>query len=424
MPAPPNTRPRVFLHVDMNAYFATLEQQANPRLRNTPIGIVGSLTGGRSVVVAASYEAKRAGFENGMTMTETKALCPDIQFIVGDPDKYRWTHNTLTDIFERVTPSVDVFSIDESFLDITGSMHLFHGPRNAAQHIKRDIRHILGDHVTCSIGIAPTKLLAKLVSGLKKPDGLVHITWDDISTLFRQTPIEALCGIGRRLSPTLHRLRIHTAADLCAYPRTELQKIFGPRMGYNLHRMGHGLDPLLHTHPSPLPQSVSHTYTTPHDVVTTADAKKVLYKLSEQVGNRMRRAGLTGSRVAASFEHTAVTTHLPRPTNDGYRIFRSAWARLAITPFRSGFRHAGVMVSGIRQGHGQRSLFQSPRGKHEEFLTQQIGKIRDRYGDWTILRGLFLESPTDRTARGNRPHPYFLPPVGGFVERTARFEKT
>src|ERR1039457_6580312 len=158
---------RVILHIDMNAFFASVEQQANPALRGKPIAVVGG--GSRTVITTSSYEARAQGVKTGMAVWEGKRCCPELILVVGDNRKYQYTSSRIVEIFRDYTPEVEVFSIDEAWLDVTHSISLFNSPERIAYLIKARIKHRFG--ITCSIGIAPNKLLAKLASDMQKPDG-------------------------------------------------------------------------------------------------------------------------------------------------------------------------------------------------------------------------------------------------------------
>ena len=181
------------LHVDINAFFAAVEQQCHPTLRGKPIFICGNPKT-RTVVAACSYEAKAFGVKSGMSVGEALQLCPHAILVEGNPSKYIHTAIRIFAIIKEYSPQMEIFSIDEAFLDVTNTQHLFGGPVEIAKAIKRRIKEEFG--LTCSIGIAPNKLLAKLASDMQKPDGLVEIKPDDVEATLRDLPVSELCGIG------------------------------------------------------------------------------------------------------------------------------------------------------------------------------------------------------------------------------------
>ena len=188
------TTNRTLMHVDQNAFFASVEQQANPALRGKPIAVVGG--GGRTVITTSSYEARARGVKTGMAIWEAKRCCPELIVVVGDNRKYQHTSSRIVEIFCDYTPEVEVFSIDEAWLDVTHSLSLFGSPERIAYLIKARIKHQFG--ITCSIGIAPNKLLAKLASDMQKPDGLTVIRPEDVSRILERIPVGELCGIGKK----------------------------------------------------------------------------------------------------------------------------------------------------------------------------------------------------------------------------------
>ena len=186
--------PRTIIHLDMNAFFASVEQQCNPALRGKPIAVVGR--GSRTVVTTASYEARAFGVKTGMNTFEAKRQCPHIIFVEGNNRRYTDTCAGFTAICREFTPLVEVFSIDEVFMDVTGSLNLFGPARDIVREIKQQIKNRYG--LTCSAGIAPNKLLAKLASDREKPDGLVEIAPDTVAPFLEDLPAGELCGIGAK----------------------------------------------------------------------------------------------------------------------------------------------------------------------------------------------------------------------------------
>src|ERR1039457_2337133 len=178
-----NIMSRTIMHIDMNAFFASVEQQANPELRGKPIAVIGS---GRTVVTTSSYEARAFGVKTGMNTWQARQACPQLIFVVGDNRKYTWTSAQIIRMMQQFTPLVEVFSIDEAFLDVTGSLSLYTSPERIANLLKAQIRHHFG--LTCSIGIAPNKLLAKLASDMQRPDGLTFIMPGDVSRVLDRIP--------------------------------------------------------------------------------------------------------------------------------------------------------------------------------------------------------------------------------------------
>ena len=228
---------RRIIHIDINAFFASVEQVCNPSLREKPIAVIGSSE--RTVVTTCSYEARAYGVKTGMTKYEAKKLCPAIILVAGDNRKYTYTSSRIIKILREFTPDVEVFSIDESFLDVTGSIALFNGEKEIAALLKKRIKDELG--LLCSIGIAPNKLLAKIASDIKKPDGLVIVKKDGVNNFIKSLPVSDICGIGGKLTSHLNLMGIKTCADLGKYPVEILKNKFGI-VGERLHDMALGID--------------------------------------------------------------------------------------------------------------------------------------------------------------------------------------
>ena len=201
---------RTVMHIDMNSFFASVEQAANPNLKGKPIIVTGSQQ--RTVVLTASYEARKFGVKTGMMLHEAKRLCPALIMVPADNRKYTHTSSQIMKMMQDYTPEVEVFSIDEAWLDVTHSLGIFGSAENIAYQIKSRIRHQFD--ITCSIGIAPNKLLARLASEMQKPDGLTIITPEDVSRILETMPIKELCGIGKKTERQLNLMGIRTCGEL------------------------------------------------------------------------------------------------------------------------------------------------------------------------------------------------------------------
>jgi DNA polymerase-4 len=214
---------RLILHIDMDAFFISVEQRDDPSLRGKPAAVCGSLS--RSVVTSATYEARPYGIRAGMSTQEAKRRCPQLILVKGDHSKYTETSARIFSILKGYTPLVEVASIDEAYLDITQSLLLFQSPLQIAQSIKDQIRE--SEQLSCSIGVAPNKLLAKLGSGLRKPDGLTVIEKNDVGKTLEDLPVSSLFGIGPKLTEMLNSIGIFTCGQLGRFRVSVLSKRFG-----------------------------------------------------------------------------------------------------------------------------------------------------------------------------------------------------
>jgi DNA polymerase IV len=389
---PPGMNERVILHIDMNAFFASVEQQSNPALRGRPVAVIGSAK--RTVVTTSSYEARACGVKTGMTVWEAKRHCPNLILVVGDNRKYTWTSSQIFRIFLDFTPLVEVFSIDEAFLDITGCRRLFGQPEHVASMIKARIRERFG--LTCSIGIAPNKLLAKLASEMKKPDGLTIIGQDDVDRVLEDTPAKDLCGVGSKTGRKLALYGIRTCGDLGRFPVEILRGKFGI-IGERLQRMGRGIDesPVITAEEAEEVKSVGHSMTLERDISSPGEILKQLLLLSEMVGRRARRYNVRGKTVTLSIRyadfHTWVEKQetLPAHINRSDDIYRAAATIMETLVLAQPVRLLGVRLSNLRYMEEQLPLFETERKK--ALMTFALDRVNDRYGDFTVTFGNLLE---------------------------------
>lgn len=391
---------RTILHLDLDAFFAQVEEVANPLLKGKPVFVVGhSMTSG--VVLTANYAARRFGIKTGMALRKARKLCPSAVLVPADSSKYSDTAEQIFARLETYTPLVEIFSIDEAFMDLTGDR--FYPPRHSdvmavAQEIKRWVWENF--HLTLSIGIAPNKLLAKLASERRKPDGLFRIRPWEIEGIMRELPVEELCGIGSRLKFHLNQMGIFTAGELGRFPEMELFNRFGIP-GLVLKRMGQGIDhspvlPADHFDPA---KSMGHSYTLTRATRNRETAFRYLLWLSEKTARRLRRRGCEGRTIHTTvrfsdFETLSRQRNLPFFVNDGKVIFEYARKILAELdqPGRP-IRLLGVSVSGLRTAGREEWLFED--FKKRQHLLQALDSVNDKYGEFTV-RPAFLSFPDDR----------------------------
>lgn len=391
LPSPsPRTEENLILHIDMNAFFASVEQAANPELRGQPVVVCG--TAPRTVVMASSYEAKAYGVKTGMTLYQAKKLCPQVILQRADARKYAEVAAQIFLLFRDYTPQVEVYSIDEAFLDVTGCMQLFDSPENIAQDVKRRIVETF--KITCSVGIGPNKLIAKLASGMQKPDGLVRITAQEAPKVLEKLPVEELWGIGSKLAGHLRKMGVFTCGQLGRIPVQWLTKRFGI-IGETLSGMGRGEFPsevLPYYHQREY-KSMGHSITLDQDTSDPAVIKRTILQLSEQVARRLRRDKYRGRTVTltlreADFRTVSRQKSLLDYTNDGQEIYQTALGIWPTLPLKSkSVRLIGVSVSSLVQNIHQLSLFSSPR---REKLLEALDIINDRYGESALTPASLL----------------------------------
>ncbi len=375
---------RIVLHIDMDAFFISVEQRDNPALMGKPAAVCGSLS--RSVVTSATYEARPYGIRAGMSTQEAKRRCPQLILVEGNHSKYTETSARIFSTLKEFTPLVEVASIDEAYLDITQSLLLFQSPFHIAKSIKDKIRE--GEKLTCSVGVAPNKLLAKLGSGLKKPDGLVVIRKDDVGEVLEDLPASKLYGIGPKLAEALNSIGISTCGQLAKFPVAALSKRFGV-IGERLHEMGLGLDdsPVVPFDEEEDAKSISHSVTLGEDTSDPKMLRKVMLQLSERVSRRMRREGFYGKRIAITVRYSDFFTFSKQKTfskwmNSGNEIFRHAFEIFESIPHPKPIRLLGVGMSQLKKEWCQMDLFEKKDKKDN--LLKAMDRVNERFGDWTL----------------------------------------
>lgn len=373
----------------MDAFFASVEQQCNPKLRGKPLAVIGA--GARTVIVTRSYEARKYGVKTGMTIYEAKKLCPDIIFITANNEKYTYTCKELKKIYEKFTPDLEIYSIDEAFLDISTTHHLFGGPEAIGLSIKKAIKEKFG--INCTVGIGRNILIAKLASDISKPDGLRWIKDDEISSVLKDLPVEELWGIGSKLANRLELLGIKTCSELGNTPTSLLRSKFGI-IGEYLKAMGLGISHRAVITKEEKPKSIGHSMTLPKDIWDRKEIEMHLLKLSEMVSRRARKNGFIGRKVSltiryANFETFKTQTTLPYYTNHTQEIYATALSIIDKMRLKDKIRLLGVNLSTLITDTGQLSLY-NERSKRQSLL-EAIDSINDRFGDFKIIWASYLK---------------------------------
>jgi len=387
---------RTIFHLDMDAYFASIEQQANPKLRGKPIAVTGRPTE-RSIVVAFSREAKRFDVWTGMPAWEAIKACRSLIFVPGHPERYVETTKRFLGILKRFTPLIEVFSTDEVFMDMTRIIPRYNGPMDLAERIKVRFREELGPCITSTIGIASNKTFAKLIAKRHKPDGIGHLTDEDLPELLRTAPVSEICGIGPRIEKRLSRMGVRTLSDLGEMPLALLRREFGV-YGIFLKSVGLGTDPtpLVTYSEVPPPKSVGHSRSLPPHLRTYTLALHVLRDLCDKVGRRMRKLGYVGRTVHCGLRFGlkgpgfSKQTTLDTPTDDDERIYRACLDILSQTaPRPEVVNKVSVSVTHlIPHREAPLSLFETDHRK--EALHRAVDHIRDQFGEKAICVGTSL----------------------------------
>lgn len=375
----------------MNSYFATVEQQANPFLRGRPIAVSGDPQS-RTVICATSVEAKKFGVKTGMAVYEAKKLCPNLFFILGDPKKYISVTKNFLKIFKQYTEKVEVFSIDEAFLDVTDYVSRYpRGARDIVWEIKKQIKQEVGEWVTCSIGVSYNKLMAKLGSDLKKPDGLVFITKENVIEILDKIELQDICGIGPRIEKRLKRMKIFNMKDMRAASLDSLINEFGPYYGHFLHNATTGIDYSVVEPYFDLgePKSVGHSYTLPRSTASKDLICKTLLKLCEKVGRRLRADNLSAKTFVYylrydDFSHVGFRKTITHHLNDGFEIYKIGKKFIRNCDLKQMVRLVGIHSSNLLKNYNQWPLFEKDQKQRK--VLKAVDEINDRYGEFTVKR--------------------------------------
>ncbi|MCS7216362.1 MAG: DNA polymerase IV [Candidatus Bipolaricaulota bacterium] len=368
---------RWILHVDMDAFYAAVEQLDRPELRGKPVIVAG--LGPRGVVATASYEARAFGVRSAMPTAQARRLCPQGIFLPPRFDRYEEMAEKVRAILRSFSPLVEPISLDEAFVDLTGT-ELLHGPpERVAQEVHRRIPEETG--LSCSVGLGPNKLVAKLASDSAKPGGLRIVRPEEVLDFLAPLPVEELWGVGPRTAARLHEKGIHTVAELRAVDLQLLQSWFGPKGGEFLWRWCRGLDddPVVPVRPA---KSLSHETTYPEDLFDPERIKAELRRLGLLVVDRLRAEGLLAQTVQIKVrfsDFTTVTrqTRLPEPTDHPCLLAGEAVGLLSRVAFPEG---QGVRLLGVGVANLVPARFRALPLFAEERLGQVIGEVRQKHG--------------------------------------------
>jgi DNA polymerase-4 len=378
------------LHVDLDAFFAAVEQRDRPELRGRPV-IVGGDPGARGVVSAASYEARAFGVHSALPLRTAAARCPQGVFLPVDGAKYRRESRRVMEVLGRFTPLIEQVSIDEAFLDVAGSEPLFGLPEAIARRIKEAVRSEVG--LTASVGVATTKLVAKVASDLRKPDGLVVVPPGAEAAFLAPLPITRLWGVGESTRAALADHGVRTIGDLAALPVDVLVRRLGAH-GAALHDRARGIDPSPVT-PEVAAKSVSHEHTFDVDTADSEVIERTLLALSEGVASRLRAGHVRASTVAVKVRDSTFRTvsrqrTLPEPTDLADPIYRTALelARPEVRGRR--IRLLGVGAHGLGEP-SQLGLFASEDPRRRAAVEAQDA-IRRKYGSRALTRARLVGS--------------------------------
>ena len=375
---------RWIMHIDMDAFFASVEQLDNPELKGKPLIVGGQSC--RGVVSTCSYEARKFGVHSAMPMVEARRLCPHAEFLPGRMWRYEEVSREIMRIFHEEAPLVEQLSIDEAFLDVSGMERLCKDVRNIGWRIKERIKNEIG--LTCSVGLAPNKFLAKMASDMQKPDGFTVITHEEARSFIAPLPVTKIFGIGGAAKQMLAQFGIATIGQLANADRSILQKVFGKNADKVQH-LAMGLDdrPVI---PETAPKSIGRETTFEKDLYTFEDCKAAILELSGQTGFRLRNKGYSGRTVTlkVKFKDFKIITRSISSEGDiscDEEIFSLAVKLLQDVAYENGVRLLGVTVSNLQDGSCGSLCFE----ENTKLLQRNaaVDNLKKRFGENIIARG-------------------------------------
>jgi DNA polymerase IV len=380
---------RIIMHVDMDAFYASVEVRHRQVLRGTPV-IVGGFP--RGVVLSATYEARALGVRSGMSSPQARRLAPQATFVDPNFDRYTAVSKAIGAVFRSVTAVVESASIDEAFLDLTGSVAMFGRPASIGEYV----RAVVADEqqITCSVGIGPTKFVAKVASRAAKPDGLLEVAPDGVEAFLHPLPVQAMWGVGASTAERLHRLGLQTVGDLAHTPRGTLRRTFGPHAGAVLAELAWGRDSRRVVPQTP-ERSVGSQETFAADSSDRQVVRRELLRMADRTARRMRKQRVLGRTVSisvrfADFAEVTRSATMPSPTDVTEEIYTAALAlydRLRLD--RARIRRVGVRVEQLVDAH---RAYRQPQLTDPEFGWREADQAVDgavrKYGPAAVQRAV------------------------------------
>jgi DNA polymerase IV len=390
------------LHVDMDAFYASVELVDRPHLRGLPVVVGGG--GSRGVVLSATYEARAFGVHSAMPMTRARRLCPQAVVVEPDHARYAEVSRGVMEIFRSVTPLVEPLSLDEAFLDVAGAVRRLGRPSVIAGMVRDRVAD--EQQITCSVGVAATKFVAKLASGRAKPDGMLVVPRDETVPFLHGLPVGALWGVGERTEEALNRLGLRTVSDLAHTPLDTLKRALGDATGAHLHELSWGRDPR-RVVAEQAEKSIGAEETFPRDVDDPDAVLREVLRLSERVAARLRAQDTVGRTVVLKVRFADFTTitrsrTLGEPTDVARTVYATArelFLRLGLD--RARLRLVGVRVEGLApatEGHRQLALDERPQGWRE--AERAVDRASARFGAGVVRPAALVPDSTEKPPPG------------------------
>lgn len=395
-----NMKQKIILHIDFDSFFASVEQQYTPSLRGKPLGVTAR--NGRNCIIASSREAKRLGIATGSRRHDALRICPNMQFVQADFTKYWEISQKFLTICKDFSPFIEVFSIDELFMDVSMTAHLFGGVYSLVQKIKYRIRAEIGEYITVSVGISYNKLLAKLGSGLKKPDGCLEIKPSQVPIIYEIAKLQDICGIGPRIEHRLNQMGIYTLTKLSKTPLYALIAEFGNVEGNFLRNVGLGknTDSIKSFTVFTDAKSISRNYCLPKNEYDHRVVLQNVYELCEELGIKLRRLHMRARHVGIALrgkKNIATQKTFSHYFDTGKEIFdlcmqltyQSCYPGVSLQNDLSYVRQLSVWVSFL-QRIDKTSINMFYDNVKYEHVIKVVDRLNDKYGDHTIRNGFLL----------------------------------
>ncbi|GAA1950846.1 DNA polymerase IV [Agromyces allii] len=386
------------LHVDMDAFFVSVELLSRPELRGKPVLVGG--TAGRGVVAAASYEARRYGVNSAMPMSVALQRCPNAIVLQGDYPSYSTYSKRVMQIFGEITPLVEPLSIDEAFLDVSGARRLHGTPAEIAWTIRERVQAETG--LTCSVGVAATKYVAKVASSRAKPDGMLVVPAHETVEFLHPLPVSALWGVGRVTEESLLRLGLRTVGEVAAMPPDVLERAVGPALAARLTHLARGEDPRA-VHTTRVEKSIGHEQTFGHDLVDPVEIRRELLQLSGNVAVRLRKAGLVARTVSLKLRYGDFRTltrsrTLGEPTDVARRVYDEASeALVGLIGDGQRVRLIGVRAENLRES-GSGAMLWDPDEEWRD-AERTIDQVSAKFGRGALRPASLVQRERDRQQR-------------------------
>ncbi len=408
---------RIILHIDFDSYFASVEQEFNPSLRGKPIGVTAA--NGRTCIIAASREAKKLGIPSVTRVWEARRICPEIITVGAHFEKYWEVTQKFLNICKDYSPYVELFSLDEVFIDVTLTQNLFGGRYKIVQTIKKRIEREIGQYITVSVGLSHNKLLAKLASGLNKPEGFTQIKKEDIEKIYSRVKLTDFCGIGFRIEKRLNKIGIYTPLQLRNTPLDVLTREFKDVEGHFLKSLGQGIDDrkvVPYYVPSET-KSVGRNYCLPRNEYDQKIILQNVFELCEEVGIKLRRLGKK-ARTVGLYLFGANVYHARKTVSYHFDSGREIFSLCKILYDGWGFgncsvcgknceptcpercermvRQMGVWAGNLEDANNL-TISMFDQTKKDNKIQAVMDEINERFGDHTIRNGFVWDSPSLKT---------------------------